>query len=183
MEHTPLVIHEINPLSHKNTFVSDNKWTLFNCWTADKTFRVAVGKSKWSKYNPYNISPGYKHNWNLREILKNEIVIEFDNCDRDISLEATRLTTDNLRKAQINFEIWDHEGKSPHIHIRNLDILNLDKIKLKEFKKFLIRKFVPEAYQQYVDYSLCGIHLVAIENTYHWKQKYGVKKLIQEVKK
>ncbi len=153
------------------------EYNLFQC-RINQPFRVAVGKSYWHWYNSEMLFP---QSWNLREILRNEIVIEFDNVERDIALEACRLTTENLKQLNISFEVWDHMGKSPHLHIHNLPIPQLSKNKLKEFKKFLVRKFVPEEYHEVVDFSLCGIHLVAIENVNHWKGKYEVKKLIWKV--
>ncbi len=158
--------------------MNDMKWILFHCWTTDKTFRVAIGKGKWSNYNPYNINPEYRHNWNLREILKNELVIEFDVDNKEVALQAIKLTAINLTNSNISFEIWSHNGKSPHLHIRNLDIDHLEKTKLKEFKKFLVKKFVPIEFHDIVDLSLCGIHLVALEGCNHWKQKYTIKTLI-----
>jgi hypothetical protein len=148
-------------------------------------FRVAYQtpnfKGKWQEYT------GQK--CNLREILKDEIVIEFDMPKnfsgtlkefQNISWTAINETATNLYHAGFSFEIWEHGGKSPHLHIHNLPIKHLEKKELKEFKKFFIRKFVPKEYLEYVDFSLCGVHLIALEGVEHWKGCYSVKKLLNK---
>ena len=156
---------------------------LFQCRTK-QPFRVARGKSKWIWYN-LNKS---HIDWNLREVLNDEIVIEFDmpkNYEGDIqhfrdniSYPAINFTAINLLRNGFSFEVWDHQGKSPHIHIRNLPISQFEKDKLRQFKKFFVRKYCAEEFLDYVDFSLCGIHLVALEGTYHWKGSYGIKRLL-----
>lgn len=137
-------------------------------------FRVSVGKSKWIDYNEF------KPEYNLREILNDEIVIEFDSEDRNSTWEAINQTAINLYQAGYSFEIWDHNGRSPHLHIHNLPILDLNQERRQLFKKIFIRKYVPLEYLGKVDISLTGIHLVAIEFSEHWKKKYGIKKLIHK---
>lgn len=141
-------------------------------------FRVQISKlttkTKWIPYESYN------PNYNLREILKDEIVIEFDTEDKEKSLMGINETGINLMNAGISFEVWEHGGKSPHLHIHNLPIGHLEKDKLRLFKKLFIKKYVPKEYLDCVDYSLCGIHLIAIEGVKHWKNKYGVKKLLSK---
>jgi len=136
-----------------------------------QSFRVSVGKSKWVNYETFN--PKY----NLREILDDEIVIEFDS-DPEISWKATMETLYNLTLQGIISEVWNHGGRSPHIHIRNLPINHLEKDKRRLFKKIFIRNFVPLEYLKYVDLSLTGVHLLRIEWSPCWKKKYGIKKLM-----
>mgnify|MGYP001610674533 CR=1 FL=1 len=136
-----------------------------------QSFRVAIGKSKWIDYETFN--PDY----NLREILDDEIVIEFD-CEPEISYKATMLTLLNITLQGIIWEVWEHGGRSPHIHIRDLPIKHLDLEKRRTFKKVFIRNVVPLEYLQYVDYSLTGVHLVRLEWSNCFKNKYGVKKLL-----
>lgn len=145
---------------------------LLDKYAEKQIFRVSVGKSKWKEYHSFNQS------YNLREILNDEIVIEFDSEDRDLTWTAINLTGVNLYNAGLDFEIWEHGGKSPHIHIHNLPIGNLDKDKRTIFKKLFIRKYVPIEYLQWVDYSLTGTHLIAIEWANHWKGCYSVKRLL-----
>jgi len=147
---------------------------LFQCRTT-QPFRVAYGKSSWKNYEI-----GDTRTWNLREILNNEIVIEFDTEDKVKALQGIHQTGINLFNAGITFEVWDHGGKSPHLHIRNLPIGHLPKDKLREMKKLFLKEFVPKEYLDCVDFSLCGIHLIALEWTNHWKNKYGVKRLLHK---
>lgn len=137
-----------------------------------QTFRVAVGKSKWVQYE------GFRQDYNLREILKNEVVIEFDTLQQKRAWFGTHETCINLLNAGYNFEVWDHGGKSPHIHVRGLPIGSLDGDNLRQFKKIFIRKYVPQEYLDVVDYSLTGIHLIALEYQFHWKGCYGYKILL-----
>lgn len=181
MQHTYQLNDEINPLSQKIIPVCV-VYLLFQCRTI-QAFRVACGKSSW---HWWNVGDNRMH-WNLREILGNEVVIEFDMpkdwpgdidmFQRKISLPATHQTGINLYNAGLVFEIWDHNGKSPHIHIRNLVFPVFEKNKLKKFKEFFIKRFVPAEYHKFLDFSLCGIHLVALEGAMHWKG-YGIKRLL-----
>jgi hypothetical protein len=169
---------------------------LLDTYRQKQPFRISIGKTKWFWYEPENYNSAY----NLREILKDEIVFEFDSTKyekdlgkkwevmtkeerdvfRDISYEAINFTAINLYKAGYSFSIWEHKGKSPHLHIQDLPISHFEKDKLRKFKKFFINKYCPEEYLPYVDYSLCGVHLVAIEWTNHWKGCYDVKRLLSE---
>lgn len=145
---------------------------LLDFYKTKQDFRVAIGKSEWIYYSSFN------QLYNLREILNDEIVIEFDSKDSELVYKAISETAINLRRAGYTFELWEHGGKSPHIHIHNLPIKELDKNKRALFKKIFIRKYVPLDYLPYVDLSLTGIHLIAIEWMFHWKGCYGYKELI-----
>lgn len=145
--------------------------------------RVSFGKNKWKYWSGQPV--------NLREILSDEVVIEFDmpknmnsliQFQKEISYPAVHLTGINLLKDNIDFEIWEHNGKSPHIHIHNLPISHLSNRDRKLWKQCFIRKYVPEEYHKFVDFSLCGIHLVALEYAKHWKRKYGIKRLLYHFK-
>lgn len=139
-----------------------------------QSFRVAIGKNKWIEYKEFN--PDH----NLREILNDEIVIEFDTPDQNKAWEGINFTAINLYRAGYTFEVWDHKGKSPHLHIHNLPIQDLSQEKRVLFKKMFIRKYVPKDYLTCVDISLTGIHLIAIEWANHWKGCYGIKELLFE---
>jgi len=156
---------------------------LLDFYKTKQSFRVSVGKSKWVEYREF--CPAY----NLREVLNNEVAIEFDmpkdwslglEAFQDVSWAAINFTAINLLESGYEFEVWDHGGKSPHLHIHNLPISHLEKDKRKLFKKIFIRKYVPKEYLQWVDISLTGVHLIAIEWAEHWKGKYGIKKLINK---
>lgn len=150
---------------------------LLDSYRKKQSFRVAKGKSKWVEYNEFD------RGYNLREILNDEIVIEFDSDNENLTWSAINFTAINLYNAEIEFEIWNHEGKSPHLHIHNLPIVNLTPDKRKLFKKLFIRKYVPKEYLEWVDISLTGIHLIAIEWAEHWKGHYEVKRLLNKWKK
>jgi hypothetical protein len=160
---------------------------ILDSYRVKQPFRVAIGKSVWRQYEEFNLVD------NLREVLDDEIVIEFDSPKDwkamseqeqkeflNLSWAAIDLTGVNLYNAGISFEIWDHKGKSPHLHIHNLPIAHLEKDKRALFKKLFIRKYVPREYLAYVDISLTGCHLVAIEWQNHWKGCYGIKELINK---
>ncbi len=175
---------------------------ILDSYRKKQPFRVSKAKkylinnekkmSKWFWYEKFN--PEYK----LREVLDDEIIVEFDSGlyekdlnkewkdmskqeqqgFRDLAWKGINFTAINLYKADIVFSIWEHKGKSPHLHIHNLPILDFEKDKRVLFKKLFIRKYVPLDYLPFVDYSLTGIHLVAIEWAQHWKGKYGIKELL-----
>jgi len=189
-----ITMEEVNISQDKHTFSNTflyiwlntfKKSMLFLCKLKQPNFRVAYQtpnfKGKWQEFT------GQK--CNLREVLKDEIVIEFDMPKdwkgtlkefQNISWKAINFTAINLYNAGYSFEIWNHEGKSPHLHIHDLPIKHLEKDKLREFKKFFIKKYVPKEYLEYVDFSLCGVHLVALEGVEHWKGCYGKKELINK---
>ncbi len=158
----------------KLTDLEQKRKEILDSYRKKQPFRVSVGKSKWIQYESFN--PSY----NLREILKDEIVIEFDNDDKNLTWKGINFTAINLHNAGIEFEIWDHGGKSPHLNIHNLPIAHLEKDKLRLFKKIFIRKYVPIQYLKWADISLTGIHLLAIEWCEHWKGCYDIKKLLNK---
>jgi len=161
-----------------------NRKQILDSYRLKQPFKVSTGQkhiingeekfAKWFDYETFDPK------WKLREILKDEIVIEFDTDDKDKAFEGINFTGINLYNAGITFEVWEHGGKSPHLHIHNIPIAHLEKDKLRLFKKLFIRKYVPLEYLGCVDYSLTGIHLLAIEWVDHWKGKYGVKKLLHK---
>ena len=71
----------------------------------------------------------------LRKIRNDEIVIEHDNCTREEGLEYTEKTIKKLDE-KYAFEIWDHGGKSPHIHIRKIQgLLDLTEKQRKQYSR------------------------------------------------
>lgn len=155
----------------KYQYLSSRK-ALLSKLCLEQPFRVSVGKSKWVDYNEF------KKDYNMREILQNEIVIEFDTLHNQRAWFASHETCINLFNAGYNFEVWCHGGKSPHIHVRNLPTHNVSGDNLRMFKKLFIRKYVPLEYMDIVDYSLTGIHMIAMEWQFHWKGCYGYKILL-----
>src|SRR3989338_1329145 len=156
----------IKPLNY-----SELREKLLKEFKEKQLFRVTTGKTKWVPYESFNES------YNQREILKDEIVIEFDSKDLEAVMKAISQTGINLLK-KYTFEYWDHGGKSPHLHIRDLPIAHLNDNERAIFKKMFIKKYVPLEYLNYVDFSLTGTHLIALEWANHWKGHYGIKRLI-----
>jgi|GEM_PF-1938288 len=145
-------------------------------WPAWKTER--------SKY----LYTGKITNQNLREILPNEVMIEFDSIDdeahsfdevRQEALKWTEKLKEHLTSAGFAFIVSDHEGKSPHMSfiVEGLEKESADI--QQQYKKELIRGiletigFSSDLIEP--DYSLCGKHLVALEGREHFKAKYGGK--------
>jgi len=155
---------------------------ILDSYRKKQSFKVSTGQKyifdgvekmgKWFDYETFNPK------WKLRQVLDDEIVIEFDTDDKDKAYKGINFTAINLYNQGIAFEIWDHNGRSPHLHIHNLPITHLEKDKRALFKKLFIRKYVPLEYLDCVDTSLCGVHLLAVEGQQHWKGKYGIKELL-----
>lgn len=143
----------------------------------DNNFRVACGKSKWTLYRDFNESI------NLREILPDEAVIEFDSDNTALVAEAVTATKVNLMRDNLDFTIWEHGGKSPHIQIAGLPCSELSKELRKLFKLEFMKHYVPKKYHKIMDKSLAGIHLIRLEWSECWKKKYGIKKLVFQNKK
>ena len=82
-----------------------------------------------------------------RLIKPNEIVFDFD--DRDWGFHGINFTGINLANAGYKFEIWYSEGgKSPHLHIKDIQFLDLDNWQqLQKYKKLFMRKYTPRKYR------------------------------------
>lgn len=161
-----------NSTEDTHTLDVSRRKTLLETYRQKQPFRVSIGKSKWIPYDQFD------ERYNLREILNDEIVIEFDCDDPAITIPATSFTGLNLYLAGYKFDWWDHGGKSPHLHVHNLPIRHLDPQKRKAYKTLFIKRYVPAEFLKYADKSLTGIHLIALEWANHWKGKYGVKQLV-----
>lgn len=154
------------------TLQEEKRRKLLDSYRKKQPFRVAIGTSTWNNYTKFN------PNYNLREILDDEIVIEFDCNDKDLCWKGINFTAINLHQSGYKFEIYDHGGKSPHLHLHNLPIKHLTKEERHAFKKLFIKKYVPEEYFKWADMSLTGVHLIAIEFCFHWKGCYETKELL-----
>lgn len=138
-------------------------------------FQVTIGRSKWVNYEKFD--PKY----NLREILSDEVVIEFDLDNPPLTYWAINITCLNLLTAGYHFEVWKHEGKSPHLHIHNLSIKNLGDNERSLFKRMFAERYVPEKFHRWLDKSLFGRHLIALEWAKHWKIRDSGKKYDRKV--
>lgn len=119
-----------------------------------------------SKHQVWNSSLSFKH----RQGLPNEIRIEFDSDDREENWKAVNLTAVELYKQGYSFAIYYVDGgRSPHIHIYDLDELEqLDYEKRNLYRERWLKRICPEGFEP--DYGLCDEkHLCALEFTNHFK--------------
>ena len=111
-----------------------------------------------------------------RWIETDEIVFDVD--DREKGFKAINFIGIELCRANYYFQIWYCEGgKSPHLHVKNIIGLDLEKEQLREYKKLFMIKYVPREYLQFLDIQLTGKHRIAEENKPHYKYK-TIKKLL-----
>lgn len=106
----------------------------------------------------------------LRELLPGEIVIEFDGYEGQSREEAERLvalTCDKLDADGLHYIVFDHWGKSPHIHLWVAGLEGLSKDRRRAYKEAFIRKYAGDPAK--ADMSLAGEHLIATEYLFHWK--------------
>ena len=78
----------------------------------------------------------------LREIAPNEIVIEFDTDNYLEMNRAFRITINRLKYHKYNFKVYDHSGRSPHIHVYN--IIGLEDVDFdvnRMYKKLFLQKY------------------------------------------
>lgn len=109
----------------------------------------------------------------LRPISLNEIIIEFDNVERSEGLRLAQQTLKKLETAGVQAELYDHNGKSPHIHIKNIEgLAELSKEERETYKEAFIKFYAADPTK--ADYSLTrDNHLIALENAIHFKRILG----------
>lgn len=120
------------------------------------------------KHEPFKLNKTYKH----RQGMPNEIRIEFDSKDYNKNWKNINLTAINLWKKGYSFAIFYVEGgRSPHIHIYDID--ELDNIPIKKrniYRENFLNKFCPK--ESNPDKGLCDEkHLCALEFSQHFKYK------------
>jgi len=115
---------------------------------------------------------------NLRSQAKDEFIMEYDLPNKKLSNKLVKITAKRLKAHGYNYMIFDHAGKSPHIHIYNIKGLDLIDHELRSiYLSLLIKK-----YGRYGDYDsdhcFCkNYQIVAKEWRPHFK--YGtIKNLI-----
>ena len=137
--------------------------TLTSSWR-DRVLFLSKDYSSFKKYNH-------------RSILKNEIVIEYDEEDKELNRKLTDKVSQRLTKLNIPWSKWSSGNKSTHLHC----FLKLpDKINYSLFKRsFLsvITKGLSESIKP--DTQLCGAHLIRAEYGVHEKTG-NIKKLISK---
>ena len=122
----------------------------------------------------------------VRGIKKDEIIIEFDKpITREQAVKAVKQTYDNVIKVGYSVEVYDHTGRSPHLHIKNIKGLEeLTQGHRKQYRLAFYDKYVPNEFRKYVDESFTSsFRWVALEGVQHYKGdkegfNRGIKKLM-----
>lgn len=133
-----------------------------------KYFPETLWWDGFNKHEVYNSERNYKH----RAGMPNEIRIEFDSEDRESNWENINYTAIKLNELKLSFVIFYVEGgRSPHIHIYDLDELeDLDEKQRTEYRQRFLNKVCPKGSKP--DLGLCDEkHLCALEFVNHFK--YG----------
>jgi hypothetical protein len=113
----------------------------------------------------------------LREIAKNEIVIEFDTSSRALALHYTKVAMARLNYRNYNFSVFDHGGRSPHIHVYNVvGLEEQDPEVISEYKRLFLGQIAPFK-ETDVGLNTATSHLVATEYQEHFKH-HRVKQLL-----
>lgn len=141
---------------------------------------------RWQQEREKHVFKGNYKNQNVREILPNEIIIEFDEIGKN-SLEDVRKESNKwiekvrswLIENNYSFYITDHKGKSPHIRLQIGGLEN----KPHDFRKKYKYNFVDHILESIkfsseilmLDTSLLNTKnkLISLELQPHFKQKYG----------
>lgn len=113
----------------------------------------------------------------LRTIARNEIVIEYD-IDFIPHVRGLYLNTiKTLRDDGYSFFVFDHQSRSPHIHVYKINGLELMTPEVRhEYKKQFLRRY-GDKNLKYVDKSLAGDdHPIAMEYRPHFK--HGTEKVL-----
>ena len=109
----------------------------------------------------------YNEEINQIQINPRMIVLEYD-CERENAWVYVDKTKELLRKDKIYFEVYHHQGRSPHVHFY------ADGPLTKEQKEFLLKKY---SVDESVDLNISNqSHLIAVPYAKHWK--YGIIKAL-----
>lgn len=147
-------------------------------WLAGKGSFVALDSVKrpWKKERKAWLYKSFHPSHCLREMLPGEVVLEFDGYVGQTKEESRTLahaTCQRLDTASIAYIMFDHQGKSPHIHVFIEGLAELTIEQRKSYKERFVHKYSADPAK--TDMSLCGEHLIACEYLHHWK--YGHLKL------
>lgn len=140
-------------------------------------------KPLWKQNREKYLFNGIITNQNLREVLPNEIIIEFDHLTNDYeknrkdSLESIEKVKQVLIERKIFFRITDHKGKSPHIRFV-IDGLENEEHHLRVLYKQMIVKELTKNIQltnTTLDNSLITSvsKLISLELQPHWKPEWN----------
>lgn len=125
----------------------------------------------------------FKKEWNLREILETELVIEFDALP-EIALKACYTTCINLINDKMHFVVFYAEGmRCPHIHL--YDFLPLEELTPEQQKWVRLsycNKVVDWADLRYLDRSLMETgHTISLEFSKHFRHGKMLKLMFEHV--
>lgn len=118
------------------------------------------------KHETFNPTRSYKH----RQCMPNEIRIEFDLEDRNETFKLVNETCVNLDNLGYSYAVYYVEGgRSPHIHIYDLDELDtLNQEQREEYRRRFLTKVCPRGSSP--DMALCEEkHLCSLEFVNHFK--------------
>jgi len=114
----------------------------------------------------------FNSEWDTRNILLSEGVIEIEKGDWKINIKGFWDTCINLIKNKIHFAVFYAEGmRTPHIHIYDLFPDCKDWAEKEMAMAIFCRKIVPFEYFHLIDTALWGEHPIALEFSKHYK--YG----------
>ncbi len=131
-----------------------------------KNFPNTLWWDNYNKHETFKAHKSYKH----RAGMPNEIRIEFDSEDSNKNWENINFTAIRLLEFGYSFAIYYVEGgRSPHIHIYDLDELEqLDIEQRKKYRELFLNKICPR--ESSPDLALCDEkHLCALEFANHFK--------------
>ena len=112
----------------------------------------------------------YNEDINQVQINPKMIVLEYD-CEKIDAWIYVEKTKELLRKEGIGFEVYNHQGRSPHIHFY------ADGNLTREQKEFLLKKY---SIDESIDISLAHMnHMIAVPYAKHWKYNI-IKELIDK---
>lgn len=132
----------------------------------------------WKRERERYIQKRFVPSEKIRELALNEVVWEYDGewtkglDKKEIQEQARKLVLEtllNLHRAGYGVIVFDHDGKSPHLHAFIKDLEKVPADKRKKYKELLMKKYTSDINK--VDLSLAGEHLIAVEYAPHWK--YG----------
>lgn len=113
--------------------------------------------------------------YNHRSILDNEVVIEFDEDDKNLNRRLAQQVADILDKDKIAYSMWYTGGKSTHLHFH---IRSNSASSLSLLKRCIIRYYTKNLNYN-PDLQLTGNHLIRAEYGVHEKTGQH-KKLLKE---
>ena len=130
-------------------------------------------------FDGFNFNP----NWNTRDILLDEAVIEIEHkTDLNLNWLGTMETIWNLQKEKIHFAVFYAEGmRSPHIHIYGLFKDVQDWAEKEMAMAVFCRKIIPFEFFHLADRNLWGQHTIALEFSKHYRTGNMLKLLYEYV--